>query len=234
MSVDTTPPVSLREIQYNFQKSGSIGSTDRYVIDFAQRDGVTWDLLDYAGQAYGLQYKIFQDGWNGGNSAGELPLDETDKRIDGAYDRRDQVPGGTYAILGEDEQGKYAELGLHQTFGRDNPGAVAMNGRFYADQTGQYRMRATVETLDGFSEIGEPGIFVFGYRYGYLDGERQAYSLWGQGSRPGPNQTITCDTTFWVQDRYRHVVVNPNCFMEGRWDSDRAAFKIRDLTIEKV
>jgi hypothetical protein len=234
MSINTTPPVSLKDIQDNFYKSGAVGSVDRYVIDFAQRDGVTWDLLDYAGQAYGLQYKIFQDGWNGGDSAGDLPLDETDKRIDGAHDRRDKIPGGTYAILGEDEKGKYAELGLHQTFGRDGPGAVAMNGIFYADQTGQYRMRATVETLDGFSDIGEPGIFVFGYRYGYLDGDRRAYSLWGQGSRPGPNQTIACDVTFTVQDNYRHVVVNPNCFMEGRWDSDRAAFKIRDLTIEKV
>ena len=73
-----------------------------------------------------------------------------------------------------------------------------MNGIFYADQTGQYRMRATVETSENFSSIGEPGIFVFGYRYGYLDGDRKMYSLWGQGTC-SPNQTITCDTAFWVQ-----------------------------------
>ena len=44
MSINTTPPVSLKEIQDNFYKSGAVGSVDRYVIDFAQRDGVTWDL----------------------------------------------------------------------------------------------------------------------------------------------------------------------------------------------
>lgn len=235
MTVSLTGPVSLHAIRDSFDKSGRTASDDRYVRDFDQFDSDdSWDLEAYRGQAYGLQYKIFQDGWTGGNFAGELPLDESDKRVDGGHDRLDQIPNGTYALVGEDENGKYAELSLHQTYGRDNPGAVALNGRFYAKETGSYRMTATVETLSNFSTIGEAGIFVFGYRYGYLDGDRRTYSLWGNGSKPGPNKTISCNTTFWVESNHRHIVVNPNSFMEGRWDSDRAPFRIRDLKIEKV
>ena len=240
MSIDTTPPVSLKEIQDNFYKSGAVGSTDRYVIDFAQRDGVTWDLLDYAGQAYGLQYKIFNDGYGGGSSGlGQLPPDETDRRVDGSLSEVGAISQwGSYGLVGEDDQGKYAELRAYQTYGVGNPGSMQLNGIWYADEAGpgdQYRMRATVETSDDFTIYGEPGIFVFGYRYGYLDGDRRTYSTWGYGERPGPSQTLTVDETFTVNDEYRHVVVNMNCWLPGRSrEYDRGAFKIRDLKIEKV
>ena len=47
--------------------------------------------------------------------------------------------------------------------------------------------------------------------------------------------TLTVDETFTVNDEYRHVVVNMNCWLPGRSrEYDRGAIKIRDLTIEKV
>ena len=240
MSLPKDPPVSLKGIQDNFYKSGSVGSVDRYVIDFAQRDGVTWDLLDYAGQAYGLQYKIFNDGYGGGSSGlGKLTTDMTDRRVDGSLSEIGDVSmWGSYGLVGEDDQGKYAELRAYQTYGVGNPGSMQLNGIWYADEAGpsdRYRIRATVETSSDFSIYAEAGIFVFGYRYGYLDGDRRTYSLWGYGERPGPNQTLTVDETFTVDDEYRHIVVNMNCWLPGRYrEYDRAKIKIRDLTIEKV
>lgn len=232
MTVSLTGPVSLHAIRDSFEKSDRVAADERYVRDFNQfEDEESWDLEAYRGQAFGLQYKIFEDGWLGGTFAGDLPLDEVDKRVDGGYDNLDTL---TYAFVDEDERGKYAELGLFQTYGRQNPGAVSLNGRFYANETGQYRLRATVETSADFSEIGQAGIFVFGYRYGYLDGDRVSYALWGNGDRPGPNQTLTCNQTFTVEDGYRHIVVSPNVLITGRWEQDWASFKVRDLTIEKV
>ena len=111
MTISRTGPVSLHAIRDSFSKSDRVAADDRYVRDFEQfGDDESWDLEAYRGQAYGLQYKIFQDGWLGGNYAGDLPLDETDKRVDGGYDRLDEVPGGTYAFVGQDESGKYCLL----------------------------------------------------------------------------------------------------------------------------
>jgi hypothetical protein len=235
LTVSTSPPVSLHAIRNSFNKSGGIAADERYVRDFNQLDsGEGWDLLAYQGQAFGLQYKIFEDGWLGGNYAGTLPLDETDKRIDGRYSDLDRVPYGTYAIIGEDGAGKYAELGLKQYSYQDTGGAVAMNGRFYASETGQYRVRATVETLGGFPGTGQANVFVFGYRYGYLDGDRVNYSLWGNGVYPGANQTLYCDQTFTVQQYHRHIVVNPNVLNTGSGYNESARMRVRDLTIEKV
>ena len=98
---------------------------------------------------------------------------------------------GAYGIVGEDEQGKYAELRSYQSYEVSNPGSMQLNGIWYADEAGpgdQYRIRATVETSSDFSIYGEPGIFVFGYRYGYLDEDRRTYSLWGYRKRPGPTR----------------------------------------------
>ena len=234
MSVSNSPPVSLKAIQDNFYKSGSVGSADRYVIDFAQRDGVTWDLLDYAGQAYGLQYDIYDNGYGGGTADRAVQLDESDRRADGAVS---DVGGGSYAIVGEDDQGKYAEIQAYQAR-LQSPGSIALNGIWYADGAGpnvRYRMRATVETNDNFSRYyGEAGVFVFGYRYGYLDGNRKTYCLWGNGDRPGPNQTLTVDETFTVDENYRHIVVNMNSWLPGRYNEyHRAGFKVRNLTIER-
>ena len=237
MSISSSPPVSLYAVRNNFEKSGSIGTGDRYVRDFKQLDeGEQWDLLGYAGQAYGLQYKIFNDGYGGGLSGGKLPLDEIDRRSDGAA----MYPGAdwaSYALVGEDDSGKYAELQVFQA-GERNPGSMAMNGIFFANDVGPsslYRIRATVETKDDFSPYGEAGVFVFGYRYGYLDGDRVTYSLSGYGERPGPNQTITVDQTFTVDESYRHVVINLSAWLPGAGDSSqRAGFKVRDLTIERV
>lgn len=238
MTISLTGPVSLHAIRDSFEKSDRIAADERYVRDFNQfEDDEGWDLEAYRGQAFGLQYQISNDGWTGGSFAGDLPLDEVDKRVDGAYDGLDTLPGGentTYAFVDKDDRGSYAELSLFQTFGRSDPGAVSLNGRFYATETGTYRLRATVETLAGFSEIGQAGIFVFGYRYGYLDGDRVPYALWGKDVNPGPNQTLTCNQTFTVDEAHRHIVVNPNVLITGRWEPDWASMKVRDLTIEKV
>ena len=147
MSLPKNPPVSLKGIQDNFYKSGAVGSVDRYVIDFAQRDGVTWDLLDYAGQAYGLQYKINDSGYGVGGS-GVIKLDECDRRAEGGVSGIGQVSqSGSYATVGEDDQGKYAEIQVYQAR-QQNPGAVGLNGIWYANAAGpdaRYRIRATVE-----------------------------------------------------------------------------------------
>ena len=159
MTVSLTGPVSIRAIRDSFEKSDRVASDDRYVRDFNQFSSEEiWDLEAYRGQAYGLQTKVFNDGWGGGDYAGDLPLDQTDKRVDGRHYDLDQVPNGTYAYFGEDGEGKYAELGLRQYWDQDSPGAVAMNGVFYANEEGQYRVRATVETLDGFPRDGSANI----------------------------------------------------------------------------
>ena len=239
MTVSLTGPVSLHAIRDNFNKSGRTAADDRYVRDFNQFDsGEDWDLESYRGQAFGLQYKIFNDGYGGGLSGGQLPLDEIDRRSDGMLEGVGFVsPWGSYALIGEDEGGKYAELQALQ-YQMQSPGAVSMNGIFFADEAGteaDYRLRATVETASNFSSIGEAGIFVFGYRYGYLDGSRRTYCLWGYGERPGPSQTLTVDETFTVDEDYRHIVVNLSSYLGGQYDKlNRANFKVRDLTIERV
>jgi hypothetical protein len=240
LSISQTPPVSLHAVRNNFEKSGGIGSGDRYVRDFNQLDeGEQWDLLSYAGQAFGLQYKIFNDGYGGGLSGGNLPLDEIDRRADGLLESVGFVSPswGSYARLGVDDKGKYAELQAMQ-YKMESPGAMAMNGIFFASEAGpdvRYRLRATVETASNFSSIGEAGIFVFGYRYGYLDGDRRNYSLWGYGERPGPSKTLSVDETFVVEETHRHIVVNLSSYLGGAYNqTNRANFKVRDLTIERA
>ena len=239
MSLPKDPPVSLKGIQDNFSKSGAVGSVDRYVRDFNQFDsGEGWDLEAYRGQAFGLQYKIFNDGYGGGLSGGQLPLDEIDRRADGLLENVGNVGSwGSYALIGEDDKGKYAELQAMQ-YKMESPGAISMNGIWFADEVGteaDYRLRATVETASNFSSIGEAGIFVFGYRYGYLDGDRRTYCLWGYGERPGPSQTLTVDETFTVDESHRHIVVNLSSYLGGIYNqTHRANFKVRDLTIERV
>ena len=240
MTISQTGPVSLHGIRDSFNKSGRTASDDRYVRDFNQFDsGDSWDLEAYRGQAYGLQYKIFNDGYGGGLAGGRLPLDEIDRRADGLLENVGFVnrSWGSYAILGEDERGKYAELQAMQ-YQMESPGAITMNGIWFADEAGpgaEYRLRATVETADNFSGLGEAGVFVFGYRYGYLDGDRRTYCLWGYGDRPGPSQTLSVDETFTVDESHRHVVVNLSSYLGGIYDqTHRANFKVRDLTIERV
>ena len=240
MTISQTGPVSLHGIRDSFNKSGRTASDDRYVRDFNQFDsGDSWDLEAYRGQAYGLQYKIFNDGYGGGLAGGRLPLDEIDRRADGRLENVGfgNRSWGSYAILGEDERGKYAELQAMQ-YQMESPGAITMNGIWFADEAGpgaEYRLRATVETADNFSGLGEAGVFVFGYRYGYLDGDRRTYCLWGYGDRPGPSQTLSVDETFTVDESHRHVVVNLSSYLGGIYDqTHRANFKVRDLTIERV
>ena len=239
MTVNLTGPVSLHAIRDNFSKSGRTAADDRYVRDFNQFDsGEGWDLEAYRGQAFGLQYKIFNDGYGGGLSGGQLPLDQIDRRSDGLLENVGNVGSwGSYATIGEDEGGKYAELQAMQ-YKMESPGAISMNGIWFADEAGpgaEYRLRATVETADNFSGLGEAGIFVFGYRYGYLDGDRRTYCLWGYGERSGPSQTLTVDETFTVDESHRHIVVNLSSYLGGIYNqTHRANFKVRDLTIERV
>lgn len=236
MSLPKDPPVSLKGIQDNFYKSGAVGSVDRYVIDFAQRDGVTWDLLDYSGQSYGLQYDIYADGYGGGPSGGQPPPDKTDRRADGSLTNIGHVgEWGSYARMGEDAQGKYAELHSYQQY-PSGPGTIQLNGNWFASEAGasaQYRMTGIVETNSYFDSTGEVGVYVFGYRYGYLDGDRKIYSTWGYQDKPGPNRTLLVDDTFTVDGNYRHIVVNLNAWLPGR-EFSRAGVKVRNLTIERV
>ena len=233
MTVSLTGPVSLHAIRGSFNKSGRVAADDRYVRDFNQFGSEeSWDLEAYRGQAYGLQHQIFNDGWAGGGfGASALPLDQTDKRIDGMVASRD---GQSYVRLGEDSTGKYADVSVYQSSGSRFPGSVAMNGIFYASEAGSYRLTAKVETSGEFASTGEAGIFVFGYRYGYLDGDRANYVLWGNGEQPGPNKTLYCNQTFFVKADYRHIVVNVNSWLPGNFGGNKAKFRVRDLTIEKV
>ena len=233
--------MSLHAIRDNFNKSDRVAADDRYVRDFDQfEDDEDWDLESYRGQAYGLQYKIFQDGYSGGSSGlGQLPKSETDRRYDGMLTEVGSISKwGSYALVGKDDQGKYAQIRAYQTYGMSNPGSMQLNGIWFANEAGpgaQYRLRATVETSSDFAANAEAGVYVFGYRYGYLDGDRKTYSLWGYGENPGPNQTLTINETFTVSDDHRHIVVNMSCWLPGRYgDYDRAEIKIRDLTIERV
>ena len=231
----------MHAVRNNFNKPGSIGTGDRYVRDFKQLDeGEQWDLLSYAGQAYGLQYKVFNDGYSGGLSGGNLPLDEIDRRADGLLEAVGNVnpSWGSYALVGEDERGKYAELqAMHSQM--ESPGAMQMNGIFFANEAGpdaQYRLRATVEIADNWPlHDGNANVFVFGYRYGYLDGDRRSYCLWGYNEKPDAGQTLTVDETFTVDESHRHIVVNLQSWLRGRYgELNRANLKVRDLTIERV
>ena len=241
MTISQTGPVSLHGIRNEFNKSGRTASDDRYVRDFKQLDGGdSWDLEAYRGQAFGLQYKIFNDGYGGGLSGGQLPLDEIDRRAEGLLQGVGNTSSswGSYATLGEDDRGKYAELqAMH--YNMESPGSISINGIWFADEVGPsnpYRIRATVEVADNYPlNDGEAGIFVFGYRYGYLSGDRRDYLLWGLGKRPLAGETLTVDETFTVEESHRHIVVNLRSWLKGRYgELNRANFKVRDLTIERV
>jgi hypothetical protein len=241
LTISQTGPVSLYAIRENFDKSGRTAADDRYVRDFRQlEEGESWDLESYRGQAFGLQYQIFNDGYGGGLSGGNLPLDEIDRRAEGLLEGVGFVSKswGSYATLGEDDKGKYAEIqAMH--YQMESPGAISMNGIWFADEAGpdvQYRLRATVETADNWPmNDGNANVFVFGYRYGYLDGDRRNYLLWGYNEKPDAGQTLTVDETFTVDENYRHIVVNLQSWLKGRYgELNRANLKVRDLTIERV
>lgn len=221
MSVNTIPPVSLKEIQYNFAKplDTKIGSTDRYVRDFdALQDAEEWSLLDYAGAAFGFQREYMDRAsgepyWQRHGSIYELPLDRSDRRADYAVDF-----DSSSAEIRQTPEGKNA-MYLHFVQGyRDRtPGAVGVNGWFFASEVGTdkpYEADWVIRTGDNTPAGCQLWGMVLGYRYGYLDGTRVEYS-WHNITNAQPNTEYTWHDEFAINKNYRHCLVNFTLWMPG-------------------
>jgi hypothetical protein len=184
MSVDTTPPISLHEIRYNFGKhvdNEDVSSVDRYVRDFnALQSGEEFDLLDYSGAAFGFQHEFMgrnpgEPYWQRHGSIYELPLDESDRRADYAVNMQESV--AEYRPY----RGKRSiGIAMIQDAHHRTPGACGVNGWFYASDVGEdspYEANWTLRTGGAYPEGSEIWGMLFGYRYGYLDGARVDYSI---------------------------------------------------------
>ena len=237
MSVNLIPPVSLHEIRYNFGKSGDITNNDRYVRDFNQLvDGETFDLLDYAGAAFGLQHEFKERAagepkWQADGSVYDLPLDQIDRRADGAIrlDTSDATiwptPDGTKAVAMRASQRYYDR----------SPGAIGVNGWFYASEVGSdklYEADWVLETGDTFPSGSQIWAFVFGYRYGYLDGPRIQYA--GQQiADPETNKKYPFKKTFSVDKNYRHCLLNFSLWMPGYGRDQECKGYMHSCTIKR-
>ena len=237
MSINVIPPVSLHEIRHNFAKSGEVSNTDRYVRDFnALQSGDVFNLLDYSGAAFGFQKEFMgrnpgEPKWQGHGSIYELPLDESDRRADGAVDLdgSDALPwttnGGAEGI-GMRMQSRY----YHRT-----PGAVGVNGWFYASDVGSdklYEADWVLETGSEFPDGAEMWGMLFGYRYGYLDGARIEYAS-QRVSNAKPNTKYEFNHTFSVDKNYRHCLMNFSIFMPGFGRDTTARAFIHSCTIKR-
>lgn len=238
MTISLTPPVSLKAIRNDFNKTGRSGSDERYVRDYNQfPDGEDWDLLAYQGQAYGLQYEFSSDNWGAINDSSNIPKDTSDKREAGDYTG---LNSQTNIEFGDDAtRGKYAKFSLTQSGWHTNPGAVGLNGFWYAEDTGPdnlYRVTATIETTSNFPINSEVWLDIFGYQYGYLDGSRSDYLLFGNGVRPGPNTTQYVDEVFTVNSFRRHIVMNFNLFSPSgpRSGSETAEMIVSNAKVKRI
>lgn len=240
MSVNNTPPISLWEIAANFGKlyrDETTGAYTRYVRDFAQknypRDG--WDLLDYMGQSYGLQYKLRSNKFETHGSIYELPLDMSDKRIDGAITH---VIDNDIDWDADGQRGKYFWLWIDQSRYDRTPGAVGLNGWWYAGDTGKdnkYRVKMTLETGDDWEDDAQVWGMVLGYRHGYLDGTRVNYAIFGHGENYPKNHKLECEAVFTVDKNYRHIVMNYTVFQPGGYGRNAYSYiVVSNVTVERV
>ena len=221
MSVNTVPPVSLKEIQYNFAKplDTKIQSMDRYVRDFnALQTDDEFSLIDYAGAAFGFHHEFMgrnpgEPYWQKHGSIYELPLDESDRRADYAVSLDQSV--AEFALTPEGKRS--IALNMTQESYHRTPGAIGVNGWFYASEVGNenpYEANWTIRTGDRFPTGAEIWGMVLGYRYGYLDGARVTYS-WHSIKNGQPNTEYDWHDEFPIDKNYRHCLVNFSLWMPG-------------------
>ena len=238
MSVNIVPPISLKEVQYNFAKdlATDIGSMDRYVRDFdALQDAEEFGLLDYAGAAFGMQLEFMGRGanepyWQRHGSIYELPLDESDRRADYAVDFNESTAdfgmwNGKRSVIINQVQQPY-----HTT-----PGACGTNGWFYASEVGddnKYEGNWTLATGPDTPKDCEIWGMLFGYRYGYLDGDRVNYSI-QQVKNPQPNTEYVWNDIFTVDKNFRHCLFNFSLWMPGYGRRETMSGSIHSCTIKR-
>jgi len=240
MSVNVVPPISLKEIQYNFGKAldTDVDSAMRYVRDFNQLEvGEEFSLLDYNGQAFGTQYAFMsraegQTYWQTHGDVYEMPLDESDRRITDQCD-----PDKSDAVWKDtDEIGRHIEIDMYQRPQDYRPAAIGVNGWWYASDVGEdntYEANWTVATTSDWEEGSQIWGTLFGYRYGYLDGDREEYSMQIIDDAKA-NRIYKWNDTFTVSPDFRHMLQNWTVFMPGYNRDARSRGIFYDCTIKRL
>jgi hypothetical protein len=224
----------MQEIRWNFKgEEGDIKSTDRYVSDMRQLGiGSRFDLEGYNGMAYGLQYQLDDFDWSTHGDIYKLSKESSDKRLEGAITNvSDQ-----YADWDSDSQrGKYFYLFIDQQPSDRTPGAVYINGWWYANEPGNYKVKMSLETVDGWADGAMLIGAVFGYRNGYLDGERKDYIVHGVGEEREKNKIYEYEDTFTVDKNHRHVVMSFSVWQPGGYGYNAVSYaRVHNVTVEKI
>ena len=229
MSIIKSLPSTMQEIRWNFKGSeGQIADDERYVRDMRQLAGDDeWDLLQYDGAAYGLQYAFRIEDWSTHGDIYLLDKSLSDKRIDGAI----SYPQYNFAFINKNR----LYLKIRQESWDMTPGAVGNNGWWYADEvnSAKYRIKATLGVGDQWESDAYLGMFVLGYRNGYLDGSRVTYVK--TTDYFNKNTSRDYEREFTVDPNYRHVVVNFVVWQPGgyRRRAESQGY-VTDVTIERV
>ena len=230
----------MHEIRYNFGKhtdNEDVSNVDRYVRDFnALQPATEFDLLDYSGAAFGFQRSFMdrepgQPKWQKHGSIYELPLDASDRRADYAVDLDDSDALPWQTRDGIDSIG----MRMSQRYYHRTPGAVGVNGWFYASDVGEdnpYECKWVLESGAEFPEGSQLWGMVFGYRYGYLDGARLEYATHIVDS-PEPLTKYEFSDTFSVDKNYRHCLMNFSIWMPGYGRDQKAYGHIHSCTIKR-
>jgi len=240
MSVNVVPPISLKEIQYNFGKplTTDVDNKMRYVRDFNQlEDGEEFSLLDYNGQAFGSQYSFMsrspgESYWQYHGSVYELPLDESDRRITDQCD----AEKSDAKMFDKEGIGRHIEIDMYQRAVDFKPAAVGVNGWWYASDVGEenvYEANWTIATTSDWEEGSQIWGMLFGYRYGYLDGERVNYSI-QKIENAKANRVYQWNDRFTVNRDFRHMLQNWTVWMPGYRRDARSRGIFYDCVIKRL
>lgn len=234
MSIIKRLPSTMQEIRWNYKGSeGEIKSNERYVRDMRQMGyNGEWDLEGYDGMAYGLQYKLDDYGWGTHGDVYKLSKEHSDKRIDGAITHR---ADNEIDWDGDGQRGKYFWLWIDQSRYDRTPGAISINGWWYADEPGDYRVKMKLETVDDWEADARIYGAVLGFRHGYLDGARKDYILNGVSDLREKNTIYEYDSVFTVDSRYRHIVMNYCLWQGGGYGRNAMSHaRVHNVTVEKI
>jgi len=233
MSIIKRLPATMQEIRFNYKGGeGEIKASDRYARDMRQLHREDWDLEGYDGMAYGLQYKLDDYGWGKHGDVYKLSKENSDKRADGAITN---LLDNDVDWDSDGQRGKYYWLWLDQSSRDRSPGAIAVNGWWYADELGKYRVKTKLETVDDWEEDAMIYSAVLGYRRGYLDGTRYDYKLNGVGERRQKNTIYEYEDIIDVQPNYRHIVMNFTLFQPGGYGRNAYSHaRVHNVTVEKI
>lgn len=239
MSIKKELPISMQEIRWNFKEAtGDINSTDRYVTDMRQLGiGGRFDLEGYNGMAYGLQYQLDDDGWSTHGDIYELSKESSDKRVDGAVSNiaDGELEGSRIDWGSDDQRGKYFYLWLDQSEGDRTPGAIGVNGWWYAEELGDYKVKMSLETAEDWEPGAEIHAAVLGFRNGYLDGVRNDYVVIGVGEEREESKTYEYEQTFTVDKDFRHVVLSLSLWQPGGYGYNAISHaRVHNVTVEKI